>query len=295
MKILVTGATGYVGSAVCGALKAAGHTVTGLTRSETKAGELRARGYLALVGDLSDSGQLSRAAREADGVIHTAMEFNASAGEVDAKAVRAILEGLERSGKPFIYTSGVWVHGDTKGRMVGEVSHLDPPPLVAWRPAVEDLVVQSKELGVKGMVFRPGRVFGRKTGFLKEMFAAAAEHGVVRVIGNGEYHWSCVHVDDLADLYARAIAEPAAGEVFITCGGMPQPAKKIALAVAKAAGIEGRLEFVPLPVAREQMGPIADCIAMDCKTGSTKAARFFGWTVRHPSIFDEIFSGSYLN
>jgi nucleoside-diphosphate-sugar epimerase len=244
---------------------------------------------------VSDAGLMARAASEADAVIHTAIDFNANPGQVDEAAVRGILAGLEGSGKAFIYTSGVWVHGDTKGRMVGEVTRLDPPPLIAWRPAVEDLVVQAKESGVRGLVFRPGRVYGRKTGFLKEMFDTAREHGAVRVIGNGEYHWSCVHIDDLADLYARAIAEPAAGEVFITCGGMPQPAKKIALAVAKASGIEGKLEFIPLPAAREQMGPIADCIAMDCKTGSTKAARFFGWTVRHPSIFDEIFSGSYLN
>ena len=76
---------------------------------------------------------------------------------------------------------------------------------------------------------------------------------------------------------------------------MPQPVGKIARAVAKACGVDGKVELIPVETARTQMGPLADCLAMDCKAGSTKAARYFGWTVRQPSIFDEIFSGSYLS
>jgi nucleoside-diphosphate-sugar epimerase len=294
MRILVTGATGYIGSAVCEALISAGHRVDALVRSEEKAAAVRALGCEPCLGSLEDLDRLRAACSAADAVIHTAGRPDPSAGAVDRAAAGAMLDALAGSGKAFIYTSGVWVLGDTGGRMLGEIARVRPPALVAWRPAVEQLVLEAKERGVASVVLRPGMVFGRKGGAVGAMFRQAREEGAVRVIGDGENHWSSVHIDDLADLYARAAADPPAGELFIVTGGMPQPVKKIAAAVAKACGIEGKVQNVPLDEARKQMGPLADCLAMDCRAGSTKAARFFGWTVRKPSIFDEIFSGSYL-
>jgi len=288
MKVFVTGATGYIGSAICESLKNSGHAVAGLARTPEKAGTLEARGYLAVRGTLEDVALLEAAARDADAVIHTAMEFDEQAPARDRAAVEAILKATREPRKPFIYTSGVWVMGDTKGRMLGEIAMTRPPALVAWRPAVEELVLASQ-----GTVFRPGMVFGRSGGFLAGMFNEARTTGAVRVIGTGENHWSSVHIDDLARLYALALVEPAPGELFITCGGMPQPVKKIALAVAQACGIEGKVESIDLEAARARLGPRADCLAMDLKAGSTKAARFFGWKVEKPSVFDEIFSGSY--
>lgn len=288
MKVFLTGATGYIGSAIRSALKQSGHTVTGLARNKEKAGLLEAEGHLAVRGALEDHDILEAAATAADAVIHTAMEFDEHAPTRDRAAVETILNITRPARKPFIYTSGVWVMGDTRGRMLGEIAMIRPPELVAWRPAVEDLVLSSQ-----GTVFRPGMVFGRGGGFLAGMFEEARSQGVVRIIGSGENHWSCVHADDLASLYALALAEPAFGELFITCGGMPQPVKKIALAVAQACGIEGKVESVGIEAARARFGPMADCLAMDSKAGSTKAARFFGWKVERPSVFDEIFAGSY--
>lgn len=299
MKILVTGATGYIGTAVSEALRKAGHQVVGLARSEDKARILESRGHLVCRGDLEAPHSLQAAAAAADGVIHAAMVFDARAGERDRAAVETMLAALEGTGKAFVYTSGVWVMGDTGGRIHGEVSALTPPPLVAWRPAVEQMVLDAKERGVKAVVLRPGMVYGRRGGRLAAFFQDALERRKVRIIGDGRNCWSNVHVDDLADLYLRAVTEPAAGELFIACGGMPQPVEKIARAVAKACGLEppleSRVEPIPLEQARAEMGPLADCLAMDCRAGSTKAARFFGWTVRKPSIFEEILSGSYLD
>ncbi|MGQ9917350.1 MAG: NAD-dependent epimerase/dehydratase family protein [Bryobacteraceae bacterium] len=293
MKVFVTGATGYIGSAVCGAIRAAGHEVLGLARSEEKAALLAGRGDAALAGSLEDAEALRRGCRESDAVIHTAMSFTPNGGEVDRRAVETMLAALEGSGKPFLYTSGVWVYGDTGERMLGEVAPLHPPALVAWRPAVEELVLEAHQRGVRSMVFRPGMVFGRKGGFLAGFFHDARTHGAVRVIGDGKNYWSCVHADDLADLYIRAVLRPAGGQLFVACGGMPQQVNRIAEAVAEACGVPGKVEHVPLQTALAQLGPMADCLAMSCKAGSTKPARFFGWTVRRPSVFDEISSGSY--
>jgi nucleoside-diphosphate-sugar epimerase len=298
MKVVVTGATGYIGTAVCEAVRKAGHQVVGLARNGERAKLLESRGHLACVGDLEDEASLRAAVDGVDGVIHTAMRFDARAGERDRRAVETMLDALAGSGRSFIYSSGVWVMGDTDGSMKGEVSGLRPPPLVAWRPAVEDLVLAAKERGVEAMVLRPGMVFGRKGGALGGMFAYAREHGKVRIVGQGLNCWSTVHIDDLADLYARAVGQPAGGQLFIACGGMPQPVERIARAVAAACGLgegEKALERISLEEARGLLGPVAECLVMDCRAGSTKAARYFGWTVRQPSIFDEIFRGSYLS
>jgi nucleoside-diphosphate-sugar epimerase len=296
MRVFVTGATGYIGTAVSEALRRAGHQVTGAARSADAEAALRSRGDLAVAASLQEPDKLAAAAAKADAVIHAAADLSAAdAGAVDRAAVEAMLAALAGSNKPFIYTSGVWVFGDTGGRMLGELGPLNPPPLVAWRPAVEELAVEARDRGVASMVFRPGMVFGRKGGALAGFFGQARQDGVVRFIGSGEQHWSSVHADDLAELYRLAIENPAPGELFIACGGMPQPVRKIALAVAKACGIEGKVEAVPVEIGRQKLGPIADCLAMDLKAGSTKPARFFGWTVRRPSIVDEILSGSYLS
>jgi nucleoside-diphosphate-sugar epimerase len=288
MQVFVTGATGYIGSAICDALRSAGHTPFGLVRTPEKAELLRARGGTPIVGDLRDLDLLTASAKDADAVIHTAMEWSPETGKLDAAATGAMVTALRGSNRPLIYTSGVWVMGDTGGRMNGEISAIHPPPLVAWRPAVEEMVIEAG-----GVVLRPGMVFGRASGFVGSFFRSARERGAVRVIGHGENHWSNVHVDDLADLYCRAIADLRAGELFLACSGMPHPVKRIAHAVAKAAGVEGKVEFVEVEEARKSMGPMADCLAMDLKAGSTKAIRFYGWAPKMPYIFDEIEHGSY--
>lgn len=295
MKILVTGATGYIGSAVCEALKAAGHQPAGLARSEEKAHLLESRGLVARRGDLTDLDSLRRAVEPVDGVIHAADAAGPERGAIASAAVGAMLTALAGSNRRFVYTSGVWVVGDTDGRMVGEICALHPPPFVAWRPAVETMVQEAKHNGVRTVVLRPGMVYGRRGGALAGFFHDAKTHGAVRIIGKGSNHWSNIHIDDLADLFLRAVTDPPSGEIFFACGGMPQPVEKIARAVAKVCGVEGKIESVPLEDARAAMGPIADCLAMDCRAGSTKPARYFGWTVYKPSIFDEILSGSYLS
>lgn len=295
MKVLVTGATGYIGSAVCAALQKAGHQPVGLARSQEAEAKLQSAGVPAIAGALEDLESLRNAVDAVDSVIHTASSSTAERGALDHAATQAILERLAGSNRAFVYTSGVWIYGDTRGRVVGEINTLNPPPSIAWRVAVEQMVETAAERKIQTVVLRPGMVFGRNGGFVRSFFDDVRATGAVHFPGTGENHWSNVHVDDLAELYVKAAAEPAAGEIFIACGGMPQPMRKIALAVAKAAGAEGKIEGRPLAQAQEQWGAaIAGCLAMDSKAASTKAARFFGWTVRHASIYDEIFYGSYV-
>src|SRR5579863_2081183 len=108
MEVFLTGATGYIGSAIAEALQTSGHKVTGLARTPEKAKQLEARGVRACLGDLLKPETVAASARAAEGVIHTANTNDANSAQADAAVVRAILKALEGTKKPFIYTSGVW-------------------------------------------------------------------------------------------------------------------------------------------------------------------------------------------
>jgi nucleoside-diphosphate-sugar epimerase len=273
MRIFVTGATGYIGSVVVEKLLAAGHRVAGLARSDKSAAKLAKVGGEAVRGDLTDAEAIARAATAADGAIHLAMDFSADAPRLDRAAIDAILRGLG-DGRPFVYTSGVWVMGSTGGHVVDETAPVNPVPLVAWRPAHEELVRTAER--VRGIVIRPAMVFGRGGGFVASLFRPDAR-GVVTYVGTGENRWSMVHVDDLADLYVRALDAPARSLYFAASG----PAVPVPM-VAQAFAAGAPLEAVSLEDARGTMGPLADALAIDCMVTGLKAVKELGWNPTRP-------------
>ncbi|HLL45123.1 MAG TPA: NAD-dependent epimerase/dehydratase family protein, partial [Longimicrobiaceae bacterium] len=185
MRVLLTGATGFVGSAAAEALRAAGHEVAGLARSDEAAAKLDAAGFAASRGDLARPETLAAAVAEADAVVHAA----ALAGDADAAAVTAMLRMLEGTGKPFVYTSGAWVLGSTGDTVADEDTPLDAAELVAWRPAVETAVLSAAARGVRGVVLRPTVVYGRGGGTAASMVRSARRKGVVRYVGDGRQRW----------------------------------------------------------------------------------------------------------
>ena len=200
LKVFLTGATGYIGGAVADALLAAGHSVVGLARSDEAARKLTAKGIIPFHGDLNSSLNLAKAAMESDGVIHAGTTND---GRIDQEAVRAMLDALPGSSKPFLYTSGIWVLGDTEGKVADETWPLNPAALVAWRPGVEQLVLAAARTGVRSIVIRPGVVYGHGGGIAADFVKFARETGAARYVGTGENHWPLVHVEDLADLYVQ--------------------------------------------------------------------------------------------
>jgi nucleoside-diphosphate-sugar epimerase len=232
---------------------------------------------------------LASAATGADGIIHTAFQWGADGGRHDEAAVAAMLRAIERSGKPFVYTSGVWVHGNTGGKVAGESSPLNPPAIVAWRPAVERLVLDAAGKDVRTAVIRPAMVYGRGGGILAGFVQSVRQTGRVRIVGDGENRWTFVHVDDLADLYVRALERSPAGEVYLAASGPAVPVRE----VARAAGRGGEVETWPIEEARRELGLLSDALTLDQLVASTKAARLLGWVPRGPSVLEELAAGSY--
>src|SRR5918999_5476741 len=130
MKVFLTGATGYIGSAVADRLLAAGHQASALARTDAAAARLRSAGIEPVLGDFNDLRTVGQAAAAADGAISMATTYDPS---IDGPAIDAMLDALAATNQPFIYTSGIWSHGDTGEKVVDESSVPRPAPLVAWR------------------------------------------------------------------------------------------------------------------------------------------------------------------
>ncbi|MGB9179945.1 MAG: SDR family oxidoreductase [Pyrinomonadaceae bacterium] len=293
MKVLLTGATGYIGSAVADALLERGHEVVGLARSEEAAQKLEAKGIGVRRGSLNDPASVAAAARDVDGVIHAASTGGPDAPQADRQTVEAITGALEGTNKPFIYTSGVWVMGNTGESIATEESQLDPTPLVAWRPAVERLVLDAAQRGVRSIVLRPAMVYGRGGGSVADFIKSARENGAARYIGTGENRWSLIHVEDLADLYVLALEQAEAGTLLMVASGPSMRVREIAERASRAAGAGGQTVSWPLEEAQGRLGAYADALVLDQQVSGERARNLLQWTPKAPSLVEELEHGSY--
>jgi nucleoside-diphosphate-sugar epimerase len=237
---------------------------------------------------LTDTDLLSEAAREAGGVIHTALPHSPDAPDIDRKAVEAILVALEGTNKPFIYTSGIWVYGSTGEGVATEETPLNPTPMVAWRPGDEKLALGGAERGVRAVVIRPGIVYGGSGGIIGGMIQEAREKGVVRFVGTGDNRWPQVHVEDLADLYVLALERAPAGTILNATSHESVRLRDVAEAASRAGGAAGRIEAWPLEEARKDLGGYADALALDQQVSGKRASELLGWKPKAASLLEDL-------
>ncbi len=291
MKILLIGATGYIGSAVADALERADHDLTGIAHAARDRALLEARRIEAIGGDIAAPAELAGmvASRKPDAVVWTATTNRA---DIDAPAVAAVLERLAGTGTAFVYTSGAWVHGETGDAVIDEDSPLNPAALVAWRVAVERRVIETP--GIRSIVIRPGIVYGRGGGVPAMLTASARTEGAARFVGTGRNRWSLVFLDDLADLYRRAVEAAPPETILLAVASSASTVLDVARAASEGAGAEGRTIAWSLEAARNELGQFADALVLDqARLSARRAERVLGWTARGPSIIDELRAGSY--
>src|SRR5918994_1161110 len=233
MQVFLTGASGYIGSAVADRLRAAGHVVSGLARSDTAASRLPAAGIQPTRGNFTEPKRVGAAARSGVGVISMATTYDPN---VDGPAIGAMLAALAGSNKPMIYASGIWSHGDAAGKVVDETSPPRPATLVQWRQAVEERVLDAAREGIRTVVIRPAIVYGRGRGIPAEFLDSARKEGGARFVGTGQNRWPFVYVDDLADLYLLALERAPAGTLLLAVGGPSYPVKDVAAAASRGVG-----------------------------------------------------------
>lgn len=289
MKVFVTGASGYIGFHVAGALRRAGHEVYGLVRREEAAARLRRHEIRPVLGTMQRPDSFKHVALQCAVLVHCAVDYQADTFMLDRTTVEALIGYGEQGAQPktVIYTSGVWVHGNTNGRLVDETAPLAPAKLVARRPATEELVLEAKH--VRGIVIRPGCVYGKQGGLTGQWFAAAVRgEGTLHAVGDGRNHWAMVHVDDLADAYVRAAESGLKGEVFNVVDRSRASVREMLEAVARATGYRGEIRYVPLVEAAQTLGDLAECLALDQFVDGRKAERQLGWRPRHNGFIEEV-------
>src|SRR5688572_19363887 len=279
MRIFLTGATGYIGSAVMDALLRSGHDVTALVRDPERADHLSRRGVQPIVAELSNPAYSKGAAEAADAIVHTALESSKRKEKVDRLAIDALLAAAGRraatgASASFVYTSGSWVLGDTQGQAT-EASLLNPTALVAWRPEHERIVLEAAGGGIRTAVIRPGIVYGGARGIIGDLLKDAS-NGLVRVVGTGRNHWACIYDRDLADLYVRVATMDDAAGIFHANDEADERVDDIVEAIAAQAKMRPDVRHVPIEEARSKMGPYADALALDQIVRSPRA-RALGW------------------
>jgi nucleoside-diphosphate-sugar epimerase len=290
MEILLTGATGFVGSHVLTALTEAGHTVTALVRGEESAAKAKAAGATPLIGAVADEPFAVNALRRADAAIHAASPGDATSAEVDAAMVRAVGQAFAGSGKPYLHTGGLWEWGP--GTDITEDLPVNPPAIVGWRPAIEQQALATP--GARVAIIVAAVVYGDGGG-MPNLVAASPRDAAGRLItiGTGRQRWATVHAKDLAALYLRAIESPGASGYFIAASGDNPAVRELTEAAARAAGAPGAVPETD-DDARGRLGQyFADALLLDQQAFGAKARSVLGWTPAGPSLLEELGHGSY--
>ena len=275
MRIFLTGGSGYIGRATITELVRRGHVVEALARSEQSAQAVEGVGAVTVRGSLTDLDVLNHAAARAEAVIHLAQADSAG---MDLAAAAAMQDGVGAG--TYVHTGGTWVYGDTDG-VQDENASWNPPDVVAWRRPVEEAVLARAADGARPVVVQPGLLYGGDNRLVDHFFIRpGSRDGAVPYIGDGANRWALVHIDDMATLYAAALAAKA-GSVYIGVGEGRPTMKQVAEAASRGAGLQGRTVSITLEQARAQMGPVADAFALDQRLTSAKARRELGWAPTH--------------
>jgi len=290
MRVFVTGASGYIGAAVAAALARTGHSVSGLVRSEDKARRLAAVEVTPVLGEMAAPESYRGAAASSEVVIHCAAEPSARYLELDRLAVETCLAAAASSAQTrlFVYTSGVWVYGNTGPDLLDETSPLDPPPFLRLRVEHEARVLAASRGLVRTLVLRPGCVYGGGGGLTASWFASAVAEGAARMVGDGSCRWAMVHVEDLADAYLRAAEMTTGGEILNVTDRSRFTVRECAEAASRAAGAAGAVRATPVAEAAATMGASAECLTYSQHVDSRKVVRLLGWQPRHGGFVDGV-------
>lgn len=294
MKVFITGATGFVGSAVVKELIAAGHQVLGLARSEASAAKLIAAGAEVHRGDLEDLSSLQSGAAAADGVIHTGFihDFSrfAEVCEVDKLAIETIGKVLEGTDKPFLVTSGSALV--RPGTLATE--DMESPFNPAWPRASEQAADAATALGVRTSVVRLSPSVhgeGDLQGFVPLLIQLAREKGVSAYIGEGNNRWNAVHRLDAAHLYRLALEHPGPGARYHAVAEESIPFKSIAEAIGKSLNIP--VVSVPAEEAEQHFNWFTGFASADCPASSKLTIERLNWKPTQHTLLEDIANGVY--
>ena len=291
MKVVLTGATGFVGSHVLADLYKHGHEVTALVRDDAQADTVAARGATPVVVDLYDRPAVARLLSNADGAIHTASPGDATSADLDSAVVDAVIDAFAGTGKPYLQISGLWIYGANPS--ITEESPVNAPALVSWKEPIERRVLGAT--GMRGVVIVSSVAYGDGGGGIPGLLLGSPRDDADRLImlGTGQQHWSTVHAADLADFFRRVLEDDSARGRYVIGNGLHPTVAELTDAAAVAVGAPGAVPGSD-DEARARLGDyFAEVLLLDQGTDAARARAELGWHPSHPSLIDEFRHGSY--
>jgi nucleoside-diphosphate-sugar epimerase len=288
MRVFVTGASGWIGSAVVEELLAAGHDVVGLVRSDSSAAAVEAKGATALRGELDDLDSLRRGAGGADATVHLANKHDwadpAESGRAERAAVETIAETLARTDRPFVFASGVLAAETELSPFVGPAS---------LRGGSESRAFDFIDLGVRAIAarFAPTVHGMRDHGFIAHLTETARRTGVSGYVGDGSHSWAAVHRSDAARLVRLGLEQAPAGARLHAVAEGAVPTRVIAEAIGARFGLP--TTSVAPQQAVDHFGFIGQFFGRDLFSSSALTRATYGWEPTGPTLLEDIAAGAY--
>jgi nucleoside-diphosphate-sugar epimerase len=298
MRVFVTGATGFIGSAVVRELLEAGHEVVGLARSDTAAAALTAAGAEVHRGALDDLGSLRDGAAASDGVIHLAYNHDFSDfvanGKLDLRAVETMGAALEGTGKPLVIASGTLMLTMTAPGRLGTEEIVPEPGAEAPRIASEAAAISLAGRGVRTSVVRLApTVHGEgDKGFVARLIDIAREKGVSGFLGDGTNRWPAVHRLDAAHLFRLAVEAAPAGSILHGAGEEGVPFRDIAEVIGRELKVP--VAEISAEDAGEHFGFLSTLVPLDNPTSSVLTQKRLGWNPGQPALIADLEEGHYF-
>jgi nucleoside-diphosphate-sugar epimerase len=294
MRVFLTGATGWIGSAIVPELLERGHQVTGLARSDEGAAALARVGVDVQRGSLDDLDVLRAGAEAADGVIHTAFIHDFSqmqmAGETDNRAVETLASALEGSGRPLVITTGTALVAP--GRVATERDR----PETDFHPRVrsEMIALSYADRGVRVSIVRPApSVHGKgDKGFVPILINIAREKGEAAYIGDGSNRWPAVHRLDTAHLYVLGLESAPTGSILHAIGEEGIPTRRIAEVFGRKLDLP--VVSIDPEAAAEHFGWMGAFFGLDIPASSALTQELTGWKPTHVGLLEDLEQGHYF-
>ncbi|MBU8894604.1 SDR family oxidoreductase [Corallococcus sp. M34] len=291
MRVFVTGATGWIGTAVVKELREAGHSVLGMAHSDAGAVKLQAQGVDVYRGDLRDPTTLVEGVRATDATIHLAfhMDFTDYPGinRMDRDAITAMLEAMAGTNKAFVGTNGTLVVANPGKVALETDAALGNSPLTV-RAQAERLVVDAAKRGVRGSVIRlaPTVHGAGDKGFIAMLIHLAREKKAAGYVDDGNQHWPAIHRDDAARLYRLAVESAPPGTVLHGTAEMGIPMRAIAETISQGAGVP--TTRVPASEASAHFGWMSMVVGIDNLASNQATRELLGWKPERPGLLDDM-------
>jgi nucleoside-diphosphate-sugar epimerase len=259
-----------------------GHHVTVLANTSDAAEEAERRGATVIWGDLDKIESYAETLRHNDVVIHNSQILDLQHTHTETNVIETIIKTLRGTNKTFIYTSNLWVLGDTRNP-ADERSPLAPITLVAPIAHNETLVRESARDGIRSIVVRPGLIYGSENAFVEELIRRGRKERTLSITGSESNHLSLVHIDDVTELFLLVINSGKAGSVYHAVDGRPVPTRELLENIGKLFNIQNR-EILNSDEAKKKYGALAEAYSLNQQIDNRLTREELKWQPKNTDL-----------